>query len=373
MKKLFLLFIILTTLINTGCWDMIEINERIYPYSVGVDLNKEGSTLFKVTFSYPNILALGKNPTQKQNVYVITTTGNSIFDATHKLTTRLQYPIYNKHLKVLVISEEIARNPRQVRELVDGLNRDFVVNKSVNLIVVPSTAEELLLGKLKAERQQVVEGTLYSFLVNRQDATSFTPRTIAEFVEDNDNRNVSVIPIAHMSGEDIEIGGGGVFKNYGLVGYLTHEENRALSILNGEVKQDGMETDFNGARLSVLGTSFKSKRKLVDSENLKIQMNVRIEGQVHEYTLADGDGIDSLEIIKAMEEALSKEVKKDLDSLVTKLQKEYKADAIKISDYLRKYHPRLWDQVKDNWDEVFSQATIDVNVNVIIRRRGLTK
>lgn len=357
---------------------MVEINERIYPYTVGMDINNENGgegDLFKVIFSYPNINALGKNPTQKETVYVISGTGGSIFDATHKLTSNLQFPIYFKHLKTLVLSEAVARNPKLVKEIVDGLNRDFVINKMVKMVVTERTAEELIFGKLKSERQQTVEGVLYSLLINRQNTSMFTPKTLADFIEDTDITGVSVLPLAKVEEDHVEISGAGLFKDYNLIGYLDEMENNALAIINNDLKEDGFEVEFNDIGLSILATSIKTKKKLMSSEKLRIKLSTRIEGQIHEYTISMGDykGIDSEEMIKAMETALGNNIKNNIVTTIEKLQKEYQADAVYISDFLRKYHPSVWKQVKDNWEEAFANAEFDVDVEVILRRRGLTK
>ena len=41
--------------------------------------------------------------------------------------TRLQYPFYFKHLRVLVLGNEVAKMKRAIREILDGLNRDFAI------------------------------------------------------------------------------------------------------------------------------------------------------------------------------------------------------------------------------------------------------
>ena len=40
-------------------------------------------------------------------------------------------------------------------------------------------------------------------------------------------------------------------------------------------------------------------------------------------------------------------------------------------EYLYKFHPKLWKEVSQDWDEVFSNMDIEVAVKVHIRRRGL--
>lgn len=133
---------------------MIEIEDRIFPYSVGLDLNSSESEKFIITFSHPNVAAIGKNAMSDDRIHVVSETGNSIFEAEHKLTTKLQQPIYLKLLKVLILPEDVAKEEKFVREIVDGLNRDFIVNKNIQMLVVKDRAQGLLQAALKSKNKK---------------------------------------------------------------------------------------------------------------------------------------------------------------------------------------------------------------------------
>ncbi len=49
----------------TGCWDIAEINQRLFVSSIGMDLNNtKDMNKYLVTYVYPNINAVGKNPSE---------------------------------------------------------------------------------------------------------------------------------------------------------------------------------------------------------------------------------------------------------------------------------------------------------------------
>ncbi len=176
---------------------MIEIDQRIFPYSAGIDLNdeKDGEDEFIVSFSYPNIYALGKNARSNELTFMVSTGADSIFEATHNLSDRMQQPIYLKHLKVLIISEEVANNPQLMKNIIDGINRDYIINKMTNLLIVKDKAKGLIETKVAATRQEDVEGLLYTILRNNQSSTKFTPKAITTFIEDMDVASASIVPL----------------------------------------------------------------------------------------------------------------------------------------------------------------------------------
>jgi Ger(x)C family germination protein len=375
MKKLLIILIILSTLMMTGCWDMIEIEDRIYPYSIGIDINndrnKEGKFLF--TVSYPNIAAIGKNATSEDPIFIIDDTANSIFELMHKLTSRLQRPIYLKLLNVVLLSEEVAKDSKSMREIVDSLNRDFIISKNVQMLLVKDNAKELLSTKLESKRQQAIEGSLNSMLNNKQKSSMFIPINFMNFIEATDISDVAIVPLAMPGEEEIIISGGAILKDYSLIGYLEPMEVRVLATMNDEINQDTIDSSYNGADLSVMITGVKSKKKLInEGENLKIKFDIELEGHIHSFILEPNMAIKTGEMLDALQNAVAQEVKVDMDELVKKAQKEYGVDMFKLRNYISKYHPKLWEEIQDNWEVLYPDIEIEVDVKVFLRRRGLS-
>lgn len=376
MKKLLLVILALCLIFTTGCWDMIEIDQRIFPYSAGIDLNdeKDGEDEFIVSFSYPNIYALGKNARSNELTFMVSTGADSIFEATHNLSDRMQQPIYLKHLKVLIISEEVANNPQLMKNIIDGINRDYIINKMTNLLIVKDKAKGLIETKVAATRQEDVEGLLYTILRNNQSSTKFTPKAITTFIEDMDVASASIVPLGIPLKKEIKIAGGGVFKNYRFIGYIDERENKDIAMLCGNIHDDGIDIEYEGTNLSLLMTKLKCKKTLEDSEdNLKILYTMKIEGQIQGYTLTNDELDGSDGVIESMEKVMGKKIKEDLKTTIKKLQKELNADVIGVSEYLYKFHPKIWKEIKEDWDYIFPNIDIDVDINMNIRRRGLVR
>lgn len=371
-KRLILLFMLLNLILTTGCWDMLDINDRIFPYAVGYDFNEDGDKRYNITFSYPNISAMGPDAISEDLVFAITTRADSMFDARHKMTSRNRSPLYFKHLKVLILSEEVAQDEVSVKEIIDGIFRDFVTNNNVKILVSKLSAEELINETLGASRQLAIEGTIYSLLVNQQESVLFHPMDVMEFIENMDLANASTVPLISID-EDIDIEGSAVFKDYKLIGYLQPSEQRALNYINAEITVDSIETKYEDAHLSLMLTGINRKMRLEDSEeNLKIKINLEAEGYIHQFTLDDKYKVHDEELLKKLQDAAAKEIKVDIDETIKKIQ-DMRADLIHAGPYLRMFNPDIWDEVEEDWDEIFRDIDIEVDVRVFIRRRGIIK
>lgn len=378
MKKFLLIVMIISLILSSGCWDMIELEDRILPYSVAIDLKLEKDKEqaedkdFFISFSYPNINALGKNATQEDMAYVINANANSIFEARDEVSSRVHKSIYLKHLNVVVMSEEVFSNERFLLQILDGLKRNFIINKMVNLLITKESAHDIMMKKLGSKRQESVEGLLISLLHNEQMSTSFTPIVLKDFIQYMDHKRAAIIPLA-IPEPEISLAGGGIFKDYQFLGYIDKDDNRNITLLNNQAKNKDIDFDFKGATISLFLDEIKSKKKLVrDGEFLKIRYQVEMDGEIHQYIIDEDRRINTQEDMEEIEKALAKIVKDEFTSTIEKLQKDFNADALGILEYLYKFYPKIYKKVEADWDSIFPYLDIEVVVQVNIRRRGLS-
>lgn len=374
MKKSIILILMISLIFTTGCWDMVEINQRIFPYSIGIDLNPEEGAPYVITISFPNIYSIGKNATQDERIFIISTTATSIFEGASQLSTRLQYPFYFKHLRVVIFGEELAKNGHIVRQVLDGINRDYVINKKVRLVAAEGMARDLMLGEVNAIRQQVIEGPLFSMLRDDERTPRFTAQTLTDFIRDTDMGGVAIMPRVAYHEDDIKVFGGCIFKDYEFIGDLGESENRAVALIRGKVKEDLIDVPFETGSLSYSITNAQVNKKLIKEENnIGFKIDIEVEGTLKEYIFEKNTVGRDDTLIKKMERAIEEALKGELERTIKKLQKEFKADVLGIGEYLYKFHPKLWQEVNDDWDEIFSEMDIEVEVKAHIRRWGLVE
>lgn len=377
MKKTIIMILIFTLFFTTGCWDKREINEIIFPYSVGLDLldreNFEGGR-YSITFTYPNINALGEKAIQEDVVLSASVKGNNIFEATTNLTDRLSRLIYLRDLKTVVISETLGNDSKLMRELIDGLNRDYVVNQGLYFVVVKSTAKKLLEIKAKSREQAESQGLLYKLIRNDQNSTRFTPSTLHSFTKEMNMSGATLVPVAGIEDKKIIIDSNAVFKDYRLAGYLGREDNRNISLLTNKVKDFRLNVDYQGVDLSVRAPRPGAKKEFIQQGGkLKMKYSINVRGQLEQFITGMGHELDSEEKLRSMEKALEKNLGESIRGTIKKIQKDLNVDVIGISDYLYKFEPDVWENIKDNFYEIFPKMDIEIETDVEIKRRGLVK
>ena len=375
MKKKILILTIITILsLTTGCWDMVEINQRNFPYSIAIDKSEGESDKYLVTISYININAIGKNATQEERVFIVSMDTTSVFQGTRELSTSIPYPFYYKHLRVILIGSELAKDAHEVRQIIDGMTRDFIINKKIQIVMAEDKAKDILLTVPKSHKQETIEGTLFSMLKDTKTANRFAPKTLTDFIQSTDKSGIAVVPIMAVNKEEIKVFGGAIFKDYSFIGKINEIENRSICFMRNEVQEELIDVPYDGNMISYAITGQDLKRKLIkEDKNLIMKLDIEVEGSLQEYTLRDDIKSDDIKVISEMENAINDKIKKEIDEALYILQKEYKADAIHVGNYISNFHPKIWKEVEKDWDEVFSEMEIRVTVDSKIRRRGLIK
>lgn len=310
MKKISLIVLISSLIFTTGCWDMKEINERILPYSVGLDLvDKEDfkNGRYEVSFTYPNINALGNQAIQEDIIYFSSIRANSMFEGVRNITDRIQKPMYLRDLKVVIFPEKLAKDKELVKEIIDGLNRDYIVNKVVNFVVVKTTAKELLQVKVQSKKQLAIEGLIYELLRNDQGSAKFIPSTLNSFVKEMSTCKASAVPVTRTENEDIIADSSAVFKDYELIGYIDDEDSKNIMLLTNKIKNFGINTEYKGADMALKTPRPKTKKKLIKSEEgLKMKYSLEIEGQVEQFILGRNDQLGKEEKLEDIKKSLEK-------------------------------------------------------------------
>ena len=373
-KRLISIMLCVLLVFLTGCWDSLEINERLFITAIGVDLNTdpEAKGRYTVTYVYPNVGALGKNPSQKEVKSYKTTTAETPYEASRQITTRTSNPFFFKHLKVIVIGEGLFKRPELIREYFDGLAREYAVNRKIGIIVAEGSAKDVV--STKVEELAIIGGYLNSMLKNNKNAQRFTDQTFSQIIKDHYFSNASFAPRAIPKAKEYKLSGAAIIKDYKLVGWIGEKENRALSFVRNHLKSEIINAKYGNTTIDYVISQHKSNKKVSkDSNELSVDINIFLEGYIQQYKLGEKTDTFNQEFIETVESEIAKVLRVEIEGVVMKLQKEYDADVLGIGEYLYKFKPDIWEEVKDKWDEVFPNIDINVNVVAKIRRTGLTK
>ncbi|NNG65653.1 Ger(x)C family spore germination protein [Caldanaerobacter subterraneus] len=382
MKRKTLLFILLIFLIFvlTGCWDKIEIEDRAFVMAIGIDLSNSNKK-YVVTFQFPNVAELAKGSGgggsggSEKPSFAVSEVADTIFSASRHISTRLDKALYLGHTQAIIFGKEVVENKTRFQEVLDSLDRSYELSRKVYLLVTPGKAQDILLKKYDLEPNT---GAYIRDIFKHYNLTSIFPsvdynKITKSLHETNGN---AIIPRIVAGKNEVKIAGSAIIKDYKLAGWMEDDENMGYMFLTGLVKGGDVTVSVPADEEEVkvpFNVSNVIRRRGVKVENGKIIYRVKldVEGDVTEYTFEKHGEMIKGDIVNLIERETSRKIKSMAYKAVNRFQKELKVDMLGIGDYIEKFYPSLWDEVGKDWDEIFPEIEIKVDVTSHVRRIGL--
>ncbi|MER2079193.1 Ger(x)C family spore germination protein [Psychrobacillus psychrotolerans] len=379
-----LIGIIFISLLLTGCWDKREINDLAIATAISID-KKDDEYHVSAQVVLPTELSM-KGGMGSSPVTLYEASGKSVNEAIRKLTQVSPRIIYLGHLRVVVISEELAKEG--IATTVDFLSRGWELRSDFYVIVSKGRdAKEIL--NVQTSLEQIPSNELYNILHTSEANYSSTVAvnffelktnlerdgkegvlTGVEILGDpkkgSSKQNVEmIIPDAKIKFKELA-----VFKKDKLVGWLDEQESRGFNEATNQVKSTiGLVSCPDGGEVSIHTKKYNSKIKSkTTSNNPEIEIKVNIVANLGEVS-CDID-LTKEKTIEMLQKEYEKVVKNDIQETIKVVQQKYQSDIFGFGAAIYKSNPQQWKKVKDNWDEIFAELPVSVEVKVQISHFG---
>jgi spore germination protein KC len=406
-KVLLIILIILASIFLTSCWNSRELNTLGIVIMIGVDL-EDDEILLTAEIINPTSAEKIVNIPMQNRVRYVQGTGDSISDAIRNITLELDRRIVLSHNKVFIIGEEFAK--RGIVDFLDFLQRNNEHRETSYFLVARDSKAYEVMG-VNGGINNIPGGYLLELVENYKYNGKTRSLTMNEFFKYYYDKSIQPVlgvvkkekryeinktsSISKNVDYFLNVEGGAVFNKEKLIGYYTGKEMIGFNIIVDKIKggivtfetPDGylkhlstatppIEGDVSSTKakeygvtsIEILSSKTKKNIEIVDGK-VHLKMKVNIKGGLAEET---GDvEISNREVIEAVEEACSEEIKKQIESVLKKAQKEFKQDTFSIGTLFHRKYPEEWRRISDNWNNIFSEMDYTINVETKIIRIGL--
>lgn len=391
MKKRLLLLLCAATLILTGCWDSIELNDIAIVTGMAIDPGKEKK--YQLTVGYVNPAQYSKqNPAQGAPVSIMTLEGNSLPEISAKMNVGVSRRLVFSHTRALYINEKVAKSDG-VSHFLDSLERSPQFRNDFNILVTKNhSAGDFAMINDPVERvpslkvQKSIKSLLKSWGGDpRVRLTDFIDAIIAEgrspvastvVIEgdpekgQNAESNMEVKAPAR-----IMLDGLAVFKKDKLIGYLSLDDTRNYlwtqklesTMISIPCEEDG--DDEKPLYFDIVITNNKSEMR-TDYKGNQPQLKLNIFSEARINSMQCQKDLSSKEIYTELEKKSDKQIKNMITETIKKVQKDYGVDIFGFGEALNRQHYQKAKKVLGYWNEEFSRADVDVNVKIALRRSG---
>lgn len=392
-KKSFILIIIslISSLFFTGCWDKVEIDRRVFVSTIGVDIAKdidkgkkvkdkkpeeiipnEELKKIKVGFSFPD---LSEFSTQKgiisgdQSLEVNT---YSMDGAITQASMKSGRYIYLDHTRLLILSRDLLGYEETVKEVMDYIQRQPKINRKMYMIMSDGPPNEFVKGKIPIDKH--IQVYINGVLDNAERSAAAIPVTLNEFLIMASSRNIGMLPIMSLNGDtnEVVLSGTAVLKNNKLKGRLNEVETTSLELLRGQAKGIKSVLYYNGHPIDYEIDGILKRTKVSYDEKLHVNLELEIEGKANSGYLGEERTLSG-DKVTVIEELFDKKIGAECEQLCQLMRGNLNVDLLEISNHIEKFNPSIWNEIKDNWDEVFKESDIKVSVKSHIRQLGVIK
>lgn len=383
---------VLCTLLS-GCWSSTPIEELDMAIGVALDsaeesggeeiAKSEGENHTKPTkiistyqFTIPQgsggaVMKSAGNSSAIKKYYNMSETSDSIFEALRQLSLRTRRTPIGHHLKVIVISEKLARS-KNLAQLIDFFTRDNNFRPSVMLFVSKAKAKDVLENALPGQTPAFVLEGIY----NNRDRNMgiLEPVSLAKVVGPLQGKRSFLLQNVIPFEMETKLAGAGIIKGTTgkLVGFLDESELEGMAWLTGKGIGGVLKTydPDNNKLITYEVKSMHSKIKAnVNKGQISFHVKIKSTGRYAEVFAEEPKKLHD-GIVKKDKALLQKRVLEMVQTTVKKMQKDLHTEAAGFGTSLRNQHPAVWRSVKDSWDETFSKIPITYEVNLNIEEYG---
>ncbi|EHB68243.1 MULTISPECIES: Ger(x)C family spore germination protein [Paenibacillus] len=391
MKRILALILlhIVVTLLLSGCWNRRELNELAIAVAAGVDWVDDRYRL-TVQVAIPGQVTSKKSGGPQAPATLYTAEGDTIFEASRRMTQVSPRKIYFSHLRMFLMDEAMAREG--IAKVLDLLSRDHEFRPDFYLVITRgATAEETL--KIMTQMETIPANKLYESLQTSEKAWSASMTvTLDELINDLTSSGKHPVLTGLIITGDRDIGrtrknvenidtpgqlkysGLAVFKLDKLIGWLNEKDSRNYRLISGDVKSSvSFIPCKNEGKIIIetLRTDSKLKGRIVESRP-EMDIRINMEGNIG---AVECSGLDLSEpaTVRELEAEMEENLKRSLESVVDKVQSKFKVDIFGFGEAFRRSHPREWKEMEKTWNErYFPNLKTNIHVDYKIRRTGTT-
>lgn len=371
-NRKYLFVVCLLFIFLTGCWDVVNIEDRGFVIGNSIDLI-DGEDAKSLDLLVTNQMVVGAGmPTitqgggEEKAFINFKTTGRSIFKMEEEVATISNKVPYYEHLTTLVVSEDIAKKEHLFSNLLDTYIRNVNLRRGIKVVITKDEANKVLeytTPGVKLPSMHIEE------LLERSSRETglFTPTTLGDIEEYHLRKNSYVLPYLEME-EILSYKAGAVFHGPQdkMVGLFNMDDMLALSFFQGENTTKIIEFPYQEHPFALQVIRLYNSLT-VDPSNINeitVNLELEIEGIIKEIFIQRD--LTQEDVIQSVQEDVSKEVENRIAQTFAKAQEEFGTDVFRIWQALETKHYDTWQQVKDDWEEgEYHFKKVNFNVDVI--------
>lgn len=348
-----IIIILITTLI-TGCWNYIEINDLVLISGIGIDYqNNKYEVSFETLYQDKE-----SSDSNFEKGIIKTGTGKTLGEAFDNITLSIEKEPYFAHLKVLVISTEIANN--HLDKIFDFFLRNNDIRNIFSIVIANENKPVEILSKsdnyfpVASEKiKSLLENNVYSNYISKN---KYFKKVASNYLSKDQNISLTSIKLEN---NNLKLDDLIIFNSQKPVGKLDTNKSLILSVIDNKEPRSLFSINYPNNKTITIRI-YKSKTNIkISKKEFIIENNLMAELVENSLNINLENNINQEKITK---DFINK-INNDTYNLINYL-KENNSDVIGINNkYYRKY--------KKKNNSYFENTKYKVKTKLNINKKGL--
>lgn len=401
-----MIIVIFLSVFLSGCWNRREPEFMAIVLTVAFDYDDERD-LYYVIAQIANPLAMdpagGGASGEQRAFWTVSAYGHTPYQATRNLTEGSSRELFWGHTRIILFSENMAR--RGLKEVFDMIERE----RQFRLIARPAVVEGDIRKLMEAEfpleetgasgldrqmitiqfEQSVFHTQFLSELYSTLEIPGFEMfmgkievqtdeegegeenEGNGEGEEDGGNGDGGVESVGTMP--PAKLGGGALFKEDRMVGWATVHQVEGWLYAQGRGHRFQVFFEcpvHEGSYISVEIFDVSARMYSAGSgRNVRIKLEISARGRLRSFHLHHDLDHDS-DFTRSMRRRSAQAVRNRIKDMID-LSQELETDVLGFGNLIYRKDPKLWDEIGDDWDEIYPELEVDIEVEFNLARTGL--
>ena len=402
MKKIMIaVFLIFILFLATGFEDVIrgrtEIENLYSVTAAGIDKNDNiNSGEFLITTVSPTTEEEAVKPTN-----IMTASGKTVFEANRLLGLYSEKDIFWGHNKYILLGEEAAED--NIFKYLDFFMRDQEVRLSATPLIIRGTSAQKFISS-QYEQNINIPSNLENIIENQNLESYSSQLDLIEFINLTYESQNGYLPYIQLEEESqdlfIEQGseqvaqdheqlkqkqsnipdentmftsdvaahipGYALIKKGKVVDYINNETARGLSWMINKVISGTIVVSVDDKKINLeIITSKCNMTPKIENGKLSAEIKVKVSSNISEIDEINVE-VEN-EFLKALEDEQKRHVQKEVEAAL-KIIQSYQIDIIGLGDKFYHKYSNKWDQYKSEWDKIFGDLDIKIEIESNIER-----
>lgn len=338
-KFIFMIFFI--PLILSGCYDRFEVDDLAYVIAIGADVGENNQIDITYQIAVPLKLTGDNSETGKETYTTYTVTAPSLSIGNNKANTEISKEINLSHVKVIVYSEELAR--QGISGHINVFLSQSDIRPKASFLVCDGRAQDLL--EKVSPKLEESPARYYELLFNSSNYTGDTANselinfyTSAQSIDRNGFG--TYIKLSDESGEESELTQDGlaVFKGSKMVGKLDTSHVISHLILTNNLKRTGYAVpDFKEENnvISVHLVQRDAPNIKVNTENDIPHVDIKLKLEAHLFSSGSAIDFHDSKNVEKLETELNKSLKQNIEEYLEITFHKFESDIAGLGKFAR--------------------------------------